>query len=301
MLNRNIMIILLMVFCMVINLPAEGKQKESFPELKGPFLGQKIPGNLAVIFAPGIISMEGKYEFAVSFSPDGNELIYTSADPKTNAYRIMYSGVESGNWSKPRVLNLSQGARKEEMEAFFTPDGSHIYFAPYNEGMDVRIWAVKREGKGWSKPWKLDSPVNSGPAFFPTVSKKGNLYYSDIKERKIYRAEPVQGKYEKAKPAGVESGLHGFIAPNESFILMDARREDSKGKMDIYVAFRDSSGGWSSPVNLGPEVNTSFSESCPSLSHDGKFIFFSRYNEQGGLSNIYWISSEKLKDLKPKE
>ena len=276
------------------------EQKESITELKGPYLGQPLPGKKAVIFSPGIVSVNGKYEFAVSFAPDGNEVIYTSADPKTNAYRIMHSGVKIGKWSEPRVLNLSQGARKEEMEAFFTPDGSHIYFAPYNEGMDVTIWAVKREGKGRSEPWELDSSLNEGPVFFPTCSDKGTLYYSNIKERKIYRAFFEKGKYSRIEPAGLKFGMHGFIAPDESFILVDARQENGEGKMDIYVAFRKADGSWSEPVNLGKEVNTAFSESCPSLSHDGKFIFFSRYNEPGDLSNIYWISSDILKDLKPK-
>ena len=291
---------MLLSFCLTVNLTAEEGQKASFPELKGPFLGQPAPGKKAAVFAPGIISVEGRYEFAVSFSPGGNEMIYTSADPKTNAYRIMFTKISEGKWSAPVEMNLSRGERKEEMEGFFTPDGSHIYFAPYNEGMDVRIWAVKREGSGWSKPRELDYPVNDAPAFYPTVSATGNLYYSNIKERKIYRASPVEGQYKTTEPAGVESGLHGFIAPDESFILFDARREDSRGKMDIYAAFRDSSGAWSSPVSLGPEVNTPFSESCPSLSHDGRYIFFSRYNEPGDISNIYWISSGILEELKPK-
>ena len=37
----------------------------------------------------------------------------------------------------------SAGARKDEMEAFFAPDGKHVYFAPYDEGLDVRIWQVE--------------------------------------------------------------------------------------------------------------------------------------------------------------
>ena len=275
------------------------EKKESITELKGPYLGQPLPGKKAAIFAPGIVSVNGKYEFAVSFAPDGNEVIYTSADPKTNAYRIMHSVVKIGKWSEPKVLNLSQGARKEEMEAFFSPDGSHIYFAPYNDGMDVTIWAVKLAGQGWSKPWKLDSSLNEGPVFFPTCSDKRTLYYSNIKERKIYRAFFERGKYSQIEPAGLKFGMHGFIAPDESFILVDARQKNGEGKMDIYVAFRKADGSWSEPVNLGKEVNTAFSESCPSLSHDGKFIFFSRYNEPGELSNIYWISSDIFKDLKP--
>ena len=280
--------------------PTAGEQAKPFPELRGAYLGQPQPDKKAVVFAPGIISINGKYEFAVSFAPDGNEVIYTSADPKTNAYRIMHTGVELGKWSKPKVFNLSQGARKEEMEAFFTPDGLYIYFAPYNEGLDVTIWAVKREGKGWSKPWQLDSPLNKVPVFFPTCSNNRTLYYSNIKERKIYRAFSEKGKYSRLESAGLLFGGHGFIAPDESFILLDSRQEKGKGKLDIYVAFRKTDGSWSEPVNLGKEVNTPFSESCPSLSHDGKFIFFSRYNEPGELANIYWISSDILKDLKPK-
>ena len=298
--KRIYIFILIFLGSLILCKPISAEPEKPSPEMKGDYLGQLKPGKKAVIFAPGIISVDGKYEFAVSFAPDGNEVIYTSADPKTNAYRIMHSKVELGKWSVPTVLNLSRGARKEEMEASFAPDGSHIYFAPYNDGMDVTIWRVKREGAGWSKPGQLDSPVNEGPVFFPTISNNKNLYYSNIKERKIYKALFEEGKYSKVEPAGLKFGLHGFIAPDESFILVDAREDQGEGKMDIYAAFRSTDGSWSEPVNLGKEVNTAFSESCPSLSHDGKFIFFSRYNEPGDLSNIYWISSDILKDLKPK-
>jgi hypothetical protein len=47
-------------------------------------------------------------------------------------------------------------------------------------------------------------------------------------------------------------------------------------------------------VSLGPGVNTEFSETCPSLSPDGRFIFFSRYNEPNEVSNIYWVSASVL-------
>jgi len=37
-------------------------QRSDFPILKGPYLGQKPPGMTPEIFAPGIISLEGRYE-----------------------------------------------------------------------------------------------------------------------------------------------------------------------------------------------------------------------------------------------
>jgi len=71
----------------------------------------------------------------------------------------------------------------------------------------------------------------------------------------------------------------------------DGRAEDSHGKGDIYVAFATRAGEWSTPVNLGDRVNSEHSESCPSLSADGKYLFFSRYDEPDDVSDIYWIDS----------
>jgi hypothetical protein len=47
-------------------------------------------------------------------------------------------------------------------------------------------------------------------------------------------------------------------------------------------------------------VNTEFAETCPSLSPDGEFIFFSRYNEPEGRSNIYWISANLMQTAREK-
>ena len=47
-------------------------------------------------------------------------------------------------------------------------------------------------------------------------------------------------------------------------------------------------------MDLGPEVNTEYAETCPTLSHDGRFLFFSRYDEENGVSNIYWIQSNVI-------
>lgn len=45
-----------------------------FPVLKGDYLGQPLPGDSAVIFAPGIVSVNGRSEYGVSFSPDLEEI-----------------------------------------------------------------------------------------------------------------------------------------------------------------------------------------------------------------------------------
>jgi hypothetical protein len=74
-------------------------------------------------------------------------------------------------------------------------------------------------------------------------------------------------------------------------VLLDARDQDSLGGSDLYVAFRLPDGSWAQPRHLGAEVNSEFDETCPSLSADGRYLFFSRYDEPDEVSDIYWIDS----------
>ncbi len=273
------------------------KEKTPFPHLTGNYFGQNEPGGEAALFAPGLISLEGRYEFAPSFSPAGDELLFTVQVPEKPAC-VYYTKIENGRWTEPKPVSLSKGAKKEEMEAFFSWDGRHIFFAPYDEGLDVRIWKVDIREDGWHDPQPLKGRISDESAFFPTCSKKGTLYYSNITQRKIYKAWLDNGVVKESKDAGLDFGGHGFIAPDESFILVDSIQDNGYGKQDIYVAFRNKNGSWSKPVNLGNEVNTEYSETCPALSSDGKHLFFSRYNEPGEISNFYWIDSRVIEEAR---
>jgi len=258
--------------------------------LSGPYLGQEVPGMTAKLFAPGIISVTGRYEFALSFAPGGDRLLFTTQTTDEKVLVLHSRQVES-QWTRPRPVNLTNGARLDEMEAFFTPDGHHVYFAPYDEGMDVRIWQVTPDGDLWHDPVPLAGAIAEHPAFYPVMANDGTLYYTNIKERRPYFARRSKNGNWSAQPVPVEFGGHVYIEPDQSFLLLDARAEDSLGGGDIYVAFPATNGGWTKPVNLGSGVNSEFGESCPSLSADGKYLFFSRYNEEGGIAQIYWVDA----------
>ena len=291
----------LFIFCLLAILVTDtlSKQKERipFPHLTGRYFGQKEPEGKAELFAPGLISLEGRYEFALSFSPVGDELLFSVQVPKTLAC-VYYTRIENGRWTEPRPVSLSKGAKKEEMEAFFSWDGRYIFFAPYDEGLDVRIWKMDIHEDGWHNPQPLKGQITDESAFFPTCSKKGTLYYSNITQGKIYKALLEKGVVEESGDAGLEFGGHGFISPDESFMLIDSIQDDGQGKQDIYVAFRNEDGGWSTPENLGEKVNTEHNETCPTLSSDRKYLFFSRYNEPREISNIYWIDSRVIEEAR---
>src|SRR5579864_4209591 len=49
--------------------------------------------------------------------------------------------------------------------------------------------------------------------------------------------------------------------------------------------------GWSTPVNLGPVVNSAAAEGGPALSGDGLSLYFTSVNRPGGLgSDDIWVS-----------
>ncbi len=104
----------------------------SLDEPSGPYLGQTLPDDHPVVFAPGLVSVEGRYEYACSFSPDGRTFLFSTAYPQGGS-KLMITRMKGRRWTSPREINLSGGIHKGEMEAFFTPDGSRIFFVGYEE------------------------------------------------------------------------------------------------------------------------------------------------------------------------
>ncbi len=58
-------------------------------------------------------------------------------------------------------------------------------------------------------------------------------------------------------------------------VFTACKREDGYGSCDLYISFRRGR-KWLRPFNLGPNVNTKKWESKPSLSADGRYLYFAR-------------------------
>lgn len=79
--------ILVLVFASFLNActtkTQNSKESDSHPDsyrdTENPYFGQKPPGLTAEIFAPGVISINGRYEHSISFSPDLDEIYFTAS------------------------------------------------------------------------------------------------------------------------------------------------------------------------------------------------------------------------------
>ncbi len=123
------------------------------------YFGQKPPGLIPEIFALGIVSINGRYEHGISFSPDLDE-VYFSANKKDEVPDVYFSKLEGKKWTNPKKANFTKGEKAGEMHPFVSFSDNKIYFTAHNSDYtDTKIWYVNRFENSWSNAIKLDSPI----------------------------------------------------------------------------------------------------------------------------------------------
>ncbi|MEM7549438.1 MAG: hypothetical protein AAF363_07185 [Bacteroidota bacterium] len=276
----------------------ENKVNNDSPTIVNPYFGQKPPGLIPEIFAPGIVSINGRGEGSISFSPDLDE-VYFGVFKEDGNPSVYFSKLEDKKWTNPKEVNFTKDKKAGELHPFVSPNGKKIYFTAYDSDFENgKIWYVNRFENSWSNAIQLDSPINDDEVFYPNLTKNGDLFYFNISKFKTYYAPNKNGKFPEVQEVEI-GGAHAFISPSQDYLVVNARnREDGRNDSDIYVYFKKKNGTWSKPINLGNEVNSNFRETSPSITPDGKYLFFSRYNEEGGLPNFYWVSTEIIHKLK---
>ncbi|HKK76796.1 MAG TPA: hypothetical protein VJ953_17090 [Saprospiraceae bacterium] len=132
----------------------------------------------------------------------------------------------------------------------------------------------------------------------PRMDLEGNLYFwserpdQGIGRRDIYVApasgsgvEDWQATQLLPRPINStfrESGV--AIAPDGQWMIFSSRRTGGQGKEDLYFSRKEGQ-NWTTPINLGPQVNSNEHDYCPQISPDGK--------------TLYFTSSRKIKDVAP--
>jgi Tol biopolymer transport system component len=264
------------------------------------YLGQKPPGPKPEVFAPGIISVEGTTERSLALSPKGDELFFTRSRGWPDS-KIMYMKRQGDTWSKPELASFvkDDGAT----QPVFSPDGQYLYFSTNHGKSDIRYFSLfrsKKEADGWSEP---EGVVDMGGGlmmeFHPSVARNGSVYflYWDFPKEPeqlgdLYVATLKDGKYTEpvllGPPVSTEyNEVRPTVDPNEKYLLFESNRPGGYGGTDIYIAFRDSDGAWSTVRNLGPTVNTPGVDDTPNISPDGKY-WFSSIN-----GDIFWREAPK--------
>jgi ankyrin repeat protein len=272
-----------------------------FPDLSGPYLGQKEPGPEPRIFAPGIVSTE-EHETNVTFTPDGREICLSRINTDQTRRSLLITRVEGERWTAPQPAPFAIGGA--EFEGAYSVDGRRLFFSsdrPLQPGgpsrQDMDLWVVERAGHGWGEPRNLGSAVN-GPSneYMPSVDREGNVYFERYG---LNIARWRDGAYlpsEKIAPGitNVTNLGHPFVARDGSYLIYDARSPGS-AKGLLYISYRLKDDTWSEGIRVFPGQEAREYESCPTVSPDGRFLFFGRDHD------IYWASAAFIEQRRPRD
>jgi hypothetical protein len=282
----------------MLAISSNGNSEDQSPALTGPYLGQTPPGSTPEIFAPGIINTEENREIEGMFS-NGMKAFYFIKRPlgdKSDSNSLTVIEYKNNQWQESVV---KQGVS----EPSISPDGNTIY---------LKTKYIERTNAGWSEPKSLGAPFENIDIMRISASANGTYYFDAFTPEldvPIQYSRLVDGEYQEPKSLGSQFGIgkynaHPFIAPDESYIVFDSRREGGHGSSDLYISFRQADGSWGAAINMGDKINTSDAENYPSVSPDGQFLFFDRRvkspNDETSV-DIYWVDAQFIEALKTKQ
>ena len=225
------------------------------------------------IFEEGIISVKNGNEWGITFMPDGNTAYFTRRDIDTGKKRIYTTNKENNRWSTPSIASFSTG---EDEGVFINKEGSKGYFASYKplpngkttQEMDMNIWVMDKTNNGWSEPTPLSNIINKS-----------------MKENNIW-------------PANYEAGP---MTDSDGNLYYWTKGSKSKGT-NLYFSKLNANGTYGKPIELLPPSSLTNYDTSPTLSPDGKILFFGsddRYDGYGG-SDIYYSVKKDGKWSTPK-
>lgn len=291
-------------------------QEKDLSKLTGPYLGQKPPGVVPEIFAPQILTSEKFPHGHLNISKDGKTLYWATMKNRENT--ILYSRFDGKTLTKPERAEFA--AEKGTGGPSISYDGKRIYFSadstanPKGNKRTV-ICYTEWEKKKWGKPVVIESTsdtlMTKGQV---SVAKSGNIYFSGRvysedapsiyvckkKGDKILPPERVKGDILKESAI-----LDPWIDPEERFLLCSFPGGSNPPMLfDIGISFRQKDGTWGKPVRFGGDVNTTAFERFPSLSPDGRFLFFIRSTSPGFVgdkAHFYWVDAKIIEEYRTKK
>jgi Tol biopolymer transport system component len=268
-----------------------------------PFSDWSEPVNLG----PVVNSADG--DFAPHISKNGRSLYFASNRPSPYGGEDLWVSQRpnaDAPWGAPLNLGAVVNTSSNDRSPALSRDGHLLFFASNRPGGSgaLDIWVSWRahthDDFGWQPPVNLtavnSAATDAGPSFFenddvgiPQLFMASSrlaglhLYLSTLTAGGSWGTPAL---IPELNSAGVD--LTPTIRHDGLEIIFASNRPGSVSQ-DLWAATReDVSETWSTPLNLGPVVNSSSSDNFPCLSSDGQSLFFNASRPDSfGQSDLY--------------
>jgi outer membrane protein OmpA-like peptidoglycan-associated protein len=186
---------------------------------------------------------------------------------------------------------------KENTKSVFTTvDGQVIFF----QTKIGDIYKSEIQHGRYQEPIRIIKNEKLINAELVNISIDAQILYFRILNRNnydLYKSQLIGLTLQKPEelPGEVNTKFNEFdltISADGTVLLFSSDRPGGYGKSDIYIANRLKNNDWSTPDNIGPEINTPFNEKSPFLHASGNYLYFaSEGHENIGGYDIF--KSEK--------
>ena len=221
-------------------------------------------------------------------------------------------GASAQIWDFDAVQKIPGTVNTEKVESIpvFSHDSLVLFFISSmdaaNKGgeLDQDIWYGKKQSDGSYTDCKplssLNTKYNNGVV---GMSRNGNtLYLLDTYEGKKDLVKGIASAQRKGDDwdapvrievptLDIEGDFYGFhVSEDESVMLISYKGPATVGEEDLYVSLK-SGMGWSAPINLGADINTTGFEMSPFLSKNKDTLYFSSngWGGQGDADIFYAV------------
>jgi TolB protein len=253
------------------------------------------PTNLQMLAVNGVWMWHG----SPSFSPDYKEMFFVKYMIVANRPEIWHTQLVNNQWTIPEPASFGNRNVIENNPVFSQTGDTLFYYSQHPGGGGGFYQTVRQPGGAWSEPQLYYNVPNCGWTL--SLTKNRNIYYEVTQtpgNDDIYRSQWINGSYslperlpDQINTLSNESAP--FIDPNEEYLIFISKRPGGSGLHDIYISYRKKDGSWTQSVNLGTWINSDQEDGFPSVSLDGKYLFFNtaRNSSQDQGYNPYWVSA----------
>jgi hypothetical protein len=243
--KRFIHIILLVLTVPLFSLQISGQQPSVYSIKRMPFNLNGFNNISPVIIKDGIVFCSDRRFSGITDR--------TGFDGRRLYNIYIAEKKDTSDFNKPRELKSDRSNKFNNGPLCFTPDGKTVYFTS-----EVETGKLAESRKF----------VNHSGIFIADLASNG----TDLVSIRPFKYN--DSIYNVAQPS---------ISRNGKYLFFASDMPGGQGGSDIYSC-ELVNGEWSSPVNLGPKVNSSASENYPYTHPSGKLYFTS--NRPGGIGKL---------------
>jgi len=246
-------------------------------------------------------------------SPDGLSLYFQSGRPDGLGSADLWVSTREtleDIWESPVNLGSTVNSSADDWAPCISPNGLELFFTSKRSGgpggfSDIWLTTRATQEDDWGEPEPLGPNINTSDYDgHPSISSDGlELFFCTWTtptrpgsgSSDIWLTTRASLSEAWAEPMNLGATVNSSAFEGEQDISADGLclffcgdRTGGSGGWDLWVTTRKTKEDpWSNPVNLGPEVNSSGTDTMPDVSDDGSMLYFA--SDRSGQTGVFDI------------